>query len=101
MHKSELFAIILLINEKRGDDMEIMNRICIKAARVYRTLNKPVVRSNVDAGFDLYSSYRSNKPMASFKIKDLPEIKLLDLILAICTVKIIRSTVKKVMNLFD
>ena len=81
--------------------MEIFNKVCIKMARIYRTLNRPILRSNVDAGFELYSNDRAEKPLASLKIKDLPEIKLLDLIIVLLAVKTVWSAIKSVMKIFD
>ena len=80
--------------------METMNDICIKAARVYRTLNKPIVRSRVDADFSLYPNRSADEPIATLKVKDFPEIKLLDLILAVCAVKVLFSAVKSIIGLF-
>ena len=81
--------------------MEMLNKVCIKMARIYRTLNKPILRSNVDAGFELYSNYSAEKPLASLKIKDLPEIKLLDLILVLLAVKTVWSAIKSIAKIFD
>lgn len=80
--------------------MEMLNNICVKAARVYRTLNKPLIRSKVNADFDLYPNEYSDKSVVSVKIKDFPEIKLLDLILALAAVKILFSAVKGIVDLF-
>ena len=81
--------------------MEMLNKMCVKAARVYRTLNKPIIRSKVDAGFDLYPGEDSDKPVVSLKVKDLPEVKLLDLVLAVCAVKVVFSAIKWITDLFD
>lgn len=80
--------------------MDMLNNICLKASRVYRTLNKPLIRSKVDADLDLYPGENADKPTVTVKIKDLPEIKLLDLILALCALKIFFSAVKAVIGLF-
>ena len=81
--------------------METLNKVCIKISRIYRTLNKPILRSRVDAGFDLYPNDRAEKSLASLKIKDVPEIKLLDLILVLLAVKTVWSAVKSIMKIFD
>ena len=81
--------------------MEILNKVCIKIARIYRTLNKPILRSSVDAGFELYPSARAEKPLASLRIKDLPEIKLLDLILVLLAVKTVWTAIKSIAKIFD
>ena len=80
--------------------MEMINNMCIKAARVYRTLNKPIVRSKVDADFSVYPGKDADHSVVSVKIKDIPEIKLLDLILAVCAVKVLFSAVKSIIGLF-
>ena len=80
--------------------MDKMNDMCIKAARVYRTLNKPIVRSKVEADISLYPNKGADEPIATLKVKDLPEIKLLDLILALCAVKVLCSAVKSITRIF-
>ena len=80
--------------------MEILNNICIKAARVYRTLNRPLIRSKGDIGFDLYPNENAERSVITVKIKDFPEIKLLDLILAIAAVKLVVSAVKSIFSIF-
>ena len=80
--------------------MDMLNRLCLWAARVYRTLNRPILRSKLDVDCDLYSDTESEKPVAALKIKDSPEIKLMDLILAICAIKLVVSAVKAVSELF-
>ena len=80
--------------------MDLLSRICVCAARVYRTLNRPLIRSSVDADFHLYPGEDADRSIISVKIKDLPEIKLLDLILAITAVKLIVSAVKGFFGLF-
>ena len=80
--------------------MDMLNDICIKAARVYRTVNKPLIRSKVDSSYDLYKDGEADEPIASLKIKNLPEVKLFDLILALCAVKIVFSVIGAVISLF-
>ena len=77
-----------------------MNDICVKAARVYRTLNRPILRSRVDADLDLYPNESADKPVVTVKVKDFPEVKLLDLILAVCALKIFFSAVGTVIRFF-
>ena len=81
--------------------MDMLNKICVKGARVYRTLNRPIVRSKVDAGFDLYPGEEADKPVISLKIKDFPEVRLLDLILVVCAVRTAAKAVRSVLDLFD
>ncbi len=81
--------------------MAKLDKVCVKAARVYRTLNKPIIRSKVDAGFDLYPGEDADRPVVSLKVKDIPEVKLLDLVLAVCAVKIVYSAIKGIIDLFE
>ena len=80
--------------------MKIPTDICPKAARIYRTLNRPVIRSNVDVDCKLYQNEDSDKPIASLKVSGFPDIKLLDLILAIASIKIFFSVVGAVVRFF-
>lgn len=80
--------------------MKLLNDICIKAARVWRTLNKPILRSDMNIRCELFKNEGSESPSATLKIADAPEVKLLDLILAIAAIKIVLSAVKTVTRLF-
>lgn len=80
--------------------MNVMNDICVKAARVYRTLNRPILRSKVDADCRLYGDPDSATPIASLKIHDLPEVKLLDLVVAIFAIKLVFSAASTVVKAF-
>ena len=80
--------------------MKIPNDICERAARVYRTVNKPILRPHVNASCELYSDPISSEPLASLKIKNLPEIKLLDLIVALAALKIAVSAMRSIADIF-
>ena len=80
--------------------MKLLNDICIKGARIYRTLNKPILRSSMNVKCELFKSEQSENPSATLKIADAPEIKLLDLILAIAAVKIALSVIGGITRLF-
>ena len=80
--------------------MKLLNDICIKAARIYRTLNKPILRSNMNVKCELFKNESSESPSATLKIADAPEIKLLDLILALAAIKIFLSAVGAITRLF-
>ena len=80
--------------------MNVMNDICVKVARVYRTLNRPLLRSKVEADCKLYSSTEASTPIASLKINDLPEIKLLDLLVAVFALKLVISAACAVLKAF-
>ena len=80
--------------------MKLLNDICIKGARIYRTLNKPILRSNMNVKCELFKNERAENPSATLKIADAPEIKLLDLVLAIAAIKILLSALGTVTRLF-
>ena len=80
--------------------MDILNNICVKAARVWRTLNRPILRSRVDASCELYVDDNADKPVATLKVGDLPEIRLLDLIVALAALKVFFSAVKAIVGFF-
>ena len=80
--------------------MKIPNDICVKAARVYRTVNRPVLRSKVDAHCGLYADDGASEPIATLKIKNIPEIKLLDLIAALLAMKVALSVIGAVIGIF-
>ena len=80
--------------------MDILNNICVKAARVYRTLNRPILRSKVDASCELYADDSSDKLLATLKVGNIPEIRLLDLIMVIAALKVLFSAVKAVAGIF-
>ena len=77
-----------------------LNDICPCLARVYRTLNRPILRSKTDVDCKVYPDGDSNEPMISLKINGKPEIKLLDLLLALAAIKIFFSAVGAVVRLF-
>ncbi len=80
--------------------MDVLNDICVKAARFYRTLNRPILRSKVDASCELYADDSSGKPLATLKVGNIPEIRLLDLIMVIAALKVFFSVVKAIMGIF-
>ena len=102
LHNCAEFVIILLITKMKGRSaiMEILSKICVKAARVYRTLNRPLIRSKVNADFDLYPDEYADRSVISVKIKDFPEVRLLDLILAIAALKLVCSAIKGFFGIF-
>ena len=80
--------------------MDMLNNICVMAARIYRTLNRPILRSKVDASCELYADGSSDKPVATLKVGDLPEVRLLDLVVTIAVLKVLFSAVKSVVRFF-
>lgn len=77
-----------------------LNDICPCLARVYRTLNRPILRSKTDVDCKVYPDSDSNEPIVSLKINGAPEIKLLDLVLAAVAVKTVFSILCAVWRLF-
>ena len=77
-----------------------LNDICPCLARVYRTLNRPILRSKTDVDCKVYSNGEADEPMVSLKINGAPEIKLLDLLIAIAAIKIFFSVVGAIVRLF-
>ena len=80
--------------------MKLLNDICIKGARVWRTLNRPVLRSNMNIRCELFGNESSESPSATLKIADAPEVKLFDLILAIAAIKVLLSVIGSLKRLF-
>ena len=78
----------------------MLNEFCLKAARIYRTVNKPLIRSKVDSSYEIYKDSEAEEPIATVKIKNIPEIKLFDLIFAVCALKILFSTLVRLVNFF-
>ena len=77
-----------------------LNDICPYLARVYRTLNRPLIRSKTDVECDVYSCDTADRPTLMLNIKGAPEIKILDLVMAVVAVKIALSAICAVVRLF-
>ena len=79
-------------------DMERIERIITSAARLYRELNKPFVRSRIDMTHDFYADEEADEPMLSVDVKGEPKIKLLDLVVIGSAVAIFMAMVCKVLG---
>ena len=80
-------------------DVERVERIITSAARLYREINKPLLRSKIDMTHDVYADGEAEEPMLSVKVNGKPEIKLLDLIVVGSAVAIFVSIVAKILGL--
>lgn len=78
---------------------DILNDICCRGARIYRTLNRPVLRSSFDADCHLSSSDTDSAPAVSIKVKGAPTVRLLDLILALAALKLFFSLVSAILRI--
>ena len=76
-------------------DMEKM--IC-SAARLYRTVNKPRVCSDINMKHDIYADEEAESPAFSIEMKGKPEVKLIDLILVASAMAIFFSAVCKILR---
>ena len=77
---------------------ERMERIICSAARLYREINKPVLRSRVDMEHDIYADGEAEEPMLSVSVKGEPEVKLLDLIVLGGALLVFVSAVSKILG---
>ena len=68
---------------------ELTDKICIKAARVCRTLKKPELRARIDVECEIYPDSDSESPAVNTKIKGAPKIKVLDLVLGLVALRAI------------
>ena len=82
-------------------DMERVERIIVSAARLYREINKPLLRSRIDMTHDIYADDEADEPMLSVDVKGKPEIKLLDLIVVGSAVAIFVSIVAKLLGFLN
>ena len=80
-------------------DMERIENIITSAARLYRELNKPILRSRIDSSCDIYADEESDDPMISIDVKGEPKVKLLDLLVWGSALMIITSLVMKILGL--
>jgi hypothetical protein len=77
-------------------NVERMERIICSAARLYREVNKPLVRSRIDMTHDFYADEEADEPMLSVDVKGEPKVKLLDLVVYGSAVLIFLSIVSKI-----
>ena len=79
-------------------DMERIERIITSAARLYREMNKPLLRSRIDMTHDFYADEEADEPMLSVDVKGKPEVKLLDLVVVGSALLIFLSVVAKILG---
>ena len=77
-------------------NVERMERIICSAARLYREVNKPLVRSKIDMTHDFYADEEADEPMLSVDVKGEPKVKLLDLVVYGSAILIFLSIVSKI-----
>ena len=79
-------------------DMERIERIITSAARLYREMNKPLLRSRIDMTHDFYADEGADEPMLSVDVKGKPEMKLLDIVVVGSALLIFLSVVAKILG---
>ena len=78
------------------DFNELTDKMCIKAARVCRTLKKPELRAKIDVECDIYPDSESESPVINTKIKGTPKIKVLDLVLGLVAIRAIYRLLREI-----
>ena len=73
-------------------------KMVIDAARWYRSVNKPLLRSDVDVKMNIFENEESESPELTVSINGKPKIKLLDLIVCGSILLIFLSAVKNILN---
>ena len=80
-------------------DMERIERIITSAARLYRELNKPFLKSRIDMTNDIYADEEADEPMLTIEVKGQPKVKLLDLLVWGSALMIFVSVIAKILGL--
>ena len=80
-------------------DMERIERMITSAARLYREVNKPILKSRIDLTGDVYADEETDEPMISIDVKGEPKIKLLDLLMWGSALLIFLSILSKILGL--
>jgi hypothetical protein len=78
---------------------DFLSNMCCGAARVYRTLNKPIVSSDIDIDCRVKPDESSDVSVMSMQIKGKPTVKLLDLILILSAAKLFFSLIASLVRL--
>ena len=81
-------------------DMERIERAITSAARIYREINKPVLRSKIDMTHEIYESEDADEPALTIDVKGKPSVKLLDLVMWGSALMIFLSIVAKILGIF-
>ena len=79
-------------------NVEKMERVICSAARLYREINTPLVRSRIDMTHDFYADGESDEPMLSVDVKGEPRVKLLDLVVIGSAALIFLSIVSRILG---
>jgi len=79
---------------------DFLSDMCCSAARIYRTLNKPVLDSDIDVDCRVKSDENAEAPAVSLKVKGSPTVKLLDLILVLSALKLFFTLISSLNRLF-
>ena len=83
--------------EARQMDLE---KIVCSAARIYRNMNKPVLKSKIDSTHEIYADGESETPALTVKINGEPRAKILDIIVFGSVIVIFLSAAMKLRALF-
>ena len=81
-------------------DIDRIERTVVAAARLYRELNKPILRSRIDMTHEIYADDEADEPMMSVDVKGSPRVKLLDLLLVGGALMIFLSAVSSICRCF-
>ena len=77
--------------------LDLEGIIC-KMARIYRTVNKPFVRSDINMKHELYADETEENPALTVSVNGKPECKLMDMIVLGGVVAIFVATVCKILR---
>ena len=80
--------------------MDRIERIIVAAARLYREINKPLIRSRIDMTHDIYASEDADEPALTIDVKGKPSVKLLDLVAWGMALMIFLSIIEKILRIF-
>ena len=77
-----------------------MERLFCAVARVYRTINQPILRSKIDMTHDIYADEDATDPSLTVHVKGEPRVKLLDLVVFGSALVIFMSAVSGILRFF-
>ena len=89
-----------MIDQERGAGMMDLEKIVCSAARIYRNLNKPLLKSKIDSTHEIYADGESETPAITVKVNGEPRAKILDIIVFGSVVVIFLSAAMKLRALF-
>ena len=73
-------------------------KMVVDAARWYRSVNKPLLRSDVNVKMNIFENEESESPELTVSVNGTPKIKLLDLIVWGSVLLIFLSAVKNILD---